>query len=71
MLLDEQWNKVLERLSNEVTAVNYDLWVSTLVPVNYANDELVLISPSITARNQVNQPAIFEKITKTNKIVNS
>ncbi len=64
MLLDEQWKKVLKRLSNELTAVNYDLWVSTLVPVNYSNDELVLISPSITARNQVNQPDIFEKITK-------
>ncbi len=64
MLLDSQWKKVLNRVENEVTAVNFDLWISNLQPVQYVNDELVLIAPSVTAKNQVNQPAIFEKLTK-------
>lgn len=63
MLLD-QWKKVLNRLENELTAVNYDLWVSGLSPIQYANDELILMAPTVTAKNQVNQPAIFEKLTR-------
>ena len=33
MLLDSQWKKVLNRVENEVTAVNFDLWISNLQPV--------------------------------------
>ena len=64
MLLQEQWKEVLKKLENEVTAVTYDLWINTLTPAKYQNDELVLLAPSITAKTQVNQPAIFDKITK-------
>ena len=35
-----------------------------LIPVQYANDELLLMAPSVTAKNQVNQIGLFEKITK-------
>ncbi len=63
MLLQEQWKNVLDILQNEVTAVTFDLWISTLNPVSYTNDELVLTAPSITAKTQVNQPAIFDKVT--------
>ncbi|MBE7076530.1 MAG: chromosomal replication initiator protein DnaA [Clostridiales bacterium] len=64
MFLSDQWKKVLNKLENEVTAVTFDLWINTLTPIQYGNDELTLIAPSITAKNQVNQPAIFDKITK-------
>lgn len=64
MFLLDQWKKVLNKLENEVTAVTFDLWINTLTPIQYANDELILKAPSITAKNQVNQPAIYEKITK-------
>ena len=64
MFLLEQWKKVLNKLENEVTAVTFDLWINTLTPVQYGNDELILLAPSVTAKNQVNQPGIFEKITK-------
>ncbi len=64
MLLQEQWKEVLKKLENEVTAVTYDLWINTLTPARYQNDELILLAPSITAKTQVNQPGIFEKITK-------
>jgi len=64
MFLLDQWKKVLNKLENEVTAVTFDLWINTLTPIQYANDELILLAPSITAKNQVNQPGIFEKITK-------
>ncbi len=60
----EQWKQVLNKMENEVTAVTYDLWVSTLKPVQYSNDELLLIAPSITAKNQVNQSAIMDKLTR-------
>ena len=64
MFLLDQWKKVLNKLENEVTAVTFDLWINTLTPIQYANDELILMAPSVTAKNQVNQPGIFEKITK-------
>lgn len=64
MFLLDQWKKVLNKLENEVTAVTFDLWINTLSPIQYANDELILLAPSVTAKNQVNQPGIFEKITK-------
>ena len=63
MFLLDQWKKVLNKLENEVTAVAFDLWINTLTPIQYANDELILMAPSVTAKNQVNQPAIYEKIT--------
>lgn len=64
MFLLDQWKKVLNKLENEVTAVTFDLWISTLTPIQYANDELILMAPSVTAKNQVNQPGIFDKIAK-------
>ncbi len=64
MFLLDQWGKVLKKIQNEVTAVTFDLWINTLTPIQYANDELILMAPSVTAKNQVNQPGIFEKITK-------
>lgn len=63
MFLLDQWKKVLNRVENEVTAVIFDLWISSLTPVQYVNDELILMSPSVIAKNQVNQPAIFDKLT--------
>lgn len=64
MFLLDQWKLVLNKLENEVTAVTFDLWINTLTPIQYANDELILMAPSVNAKNQVNQPGIFEKITK-------
>ena len=64
MFLLDQWKKVLNKLENEVTAVTFDLWINTLTPIQYSNDELILLAPSINAKNQVKQPGIFEKITK-------
>ena len=63
MFLTDQWKKVLNKLENEFTAVTFDLWINTLTPVQYANDELVLVAPSVNAKNQVNQPAIFDRLT--------
>ena len=64
MFLLDQWKKVLNKLENEVTAVTFDLWINTLTPIQYANDELILMAPSVTSKNQVNQPGLFEKLTK-------
>ena len=64
MFLDEQWKLVLKKLQTELTAIIFDLWISNLSPIQYANDELILMAPTVVAKNQVNQPAIFDKITK-------
>ena len=64
MFLSDQWKKVLNKLENEVNAVTFDLWINTLTPIQYANDELIIMAPGVNAKNQVNQPSIFEKITK-------
>lgn len=64
MFLQDQWRKILNRLENEVTAITFDLWINTLTPIRYENDELILIAPSVNAKNQANQPGLLEKITK-------
>ena len=64
MFLDEQWKLVLNKLENELTAVKFDLWINTLTPIQYANDELILMAPSVNAKNEVKQPGIYEKITR-------
>ncbi len=65
MFLTDQWKQVLNKMENEVTAVTFDLWINTLVPVSFNNDELLIMAPSVTAKNQVNQPGIFEKLTRS------
>lgn len=62
MYLQEQWKKVLDILQNEVTAVTFDLWIDTLQPIAYANDELRLLASSQTAKNQVNNKNLYPKI---------
>lgn len=63
-MLQEQWKEVLNKLADEVTAVTFDLWLNTLTPVKYVDDELLLMAPSVTAKTQVQQPGIFNKLTK-------
>lgn len=62
MNLHEEWKKVLDILQNEVTAVTFDLWIDTLEPISYANDELRLMASSQTAKNQVNNRSLYPKI---------
>jgi len=64
MFLLDQWKKVLNKLENEVNAVTFDLWINNLTPIQYSNDELILLAPGVNAKNSANQPGIFEKITK-------
>ena len=64
MYLDEQWKKVLKKLQNELSVITCELWIANLVPIQYANEELILMATSVTAKNHVNQPDIFNSITK-------
>jgi chromosomal replication initiation ATPase DnaA len=59
MFLLDKWKKVLNKLENEVTAVTFDLWINTLTPIQYANDELILMAPSVNAKNMVKNLFIF------------
>ena len=64
MFLDEQWKLVLNKLENELNVVTFDLWINTLTPIQYANDELILMAPGKNAKHQAMQPGIYDKITK-------
>lgn len=62
MFLQEQWKKICGILQNEVTAVTFDLWIDTLQPISYQNDELKLMAYSAMAKNQVLNKNLFVKI---------
>ena len=64
MYLQTQWRNVLYRMQSEVTAVIFDLFINTLTAAKYENDELILVTPSINARNKVQEPGIMEKLSK-------
>lgn len=64
-MLKEQWVKVLSVLQNKVTAVTFDLWINTLEPVSYLNDELILLASSTSAKHQANNPNIYPKIQES------
>ena len=68
-MLKEQWAKVLSVLQNQVTAVTFDLWINTLQPVSYLNDEIVLLASSTSAKHQAMNPNIYPKIQETVKEV--
>ena len=61
-MLQEQWNNVLSVLQNQVTAITFDLWISTLQPISYHNDELILKAPSSSVKHQATNASIFSKI---------
>lgn len=61
-MLQEQWNNVLSVLQNQVTAITFDLWINTLQPISYHNDELVLKAPSNSVKHQATSANIFSKI---------
>lgn len=61
-MLQEQWNKVLSSLQNQVTAITFDLWITKLKPVSYHNDELVLVAPNTSVKHQATSANILSKI---------
>ena len=61
-MLQEQWNKVLSSLQNQVTAITFDLWINKLKPVSYHNDELVLVAPNSSVKHQATSSNILSKI---------
>ncbi len=61
-MLQEQWNNVLSVLQNQVTAITFDLWINTLQPISYHDDELILKAPSSSAKHQATNINIFSKI---------
>ena len=61
-MLQEQWNNVLSILQNQVTAITFDLWINTLQPISYHDDELILKAPSSSAKHQATNSNILSKI---------
>lgn len=50
--LKENWNKVLDIIEKQVTAVTFDLWVKALSPYTVCDDVIILYSSSVSAKNQ-------------------
>ena len=61
MFLLDQWKKVLNKLENEVTVITFDLWINTLTPIQYANDELILLAPSVNAKIKQSNLAFLKR----------
>ena len=53
--LKENWSKVLEIVSNEVTTITYDLWVKTLEPLKIEDSCLILLANSETAKKRADE----------------
>ena len=46
------WNKSLDILQKNVTAVSFDLWIKTLEPLKIEDDKLILLASTTNAKNQ-------------------
>ena len=51
--LNEIWDKALNILQKEVTAVSFDLWIKSLEPIELKDGVLLLSTTSETAKNRV------------------
>jgi len=49
------WNKALEILQKNVTAVSFDLWIKSLEPVEFKNNIFYLSTTSETAKQRINK----------------
>lgn len=47
------WNEVLKDMSNQVTAVSYDLYIETLEPIKVEKNKLILFASTLTNKNQL------------------
>ena len=48
-----RWNEVLKDMSNQVTAVSYDLYIETLEPIKIEKSKLILFASTLTNKNQL------------------
>ena len=51
--IKETWDKALETLEKEVTAVSFDLWIKTLEPIDFRDGVFYLSATSETAKTRV------------------
>lgn len=51
--LDIFWQEVQEKISREMTAISFDVWIKTLEPVSLQQNTLVVSTPSASSKNVV------------------
>ena len=51
--LDTFWQEVQEKISREMTAISFDVWIKTLEPVSLQQNTLVISTPSASSKNVV------------------
>lgn len=51
--LDTFWQEVQEKISREMTAISFDVWIKTLEPVSLQQNTLVVSTPSASSKNVV------------------
>lgn len=58
------WNKALDILQKNVTAVSFDLWIRSLEPIDVKNNILYLSTTSETAKERINK-LLYEYIKES------
>lgn len=51
--LQDLWEKVLAKMQKKLSAISYDLWISTLQLLDFKNNKLILFAPSPSAKTQI------------------
>ncbi len=51
--IQDLWQKVLAKMQNYVSAITFDLWISKLEVLELKNNNLVLFTSSVSAKNQI------------------
>lgn len=67
------WQKMLSNLEIEISAVNFDVWIKTLEPINILDSKLILLASSIKIRDFVVdkfKKSIDEALKKINPLMN-
>lgn len=64
----ELWDSMLTDLEIEVSAVNFDVWIKTLEPINILDGRLVLLAPSTGSKSFVQEKFHDELRACLNKV---
>lgn len=53
--IKDLWNEIMLTLETQMSAVSFEVWIKTLEPLCIAGHQLVLLAPSVSAKNLINK----------------
>lgn len=51
--INEKWNNILAKISKDISAISFDLWIKTIEPLDYNENTLILSTRTKIAKKQV------------------